>query len=98
MEQATILVSSPIGVLAILCAIAAFFFYLEQSTGAKLFQYVPPLLFIYSTPILLSSHNRDILYFGSNKLFRSMDQGETWTAVSPDLMPEIISAPARAAI
>ncbi|MEO1009645.1 MAG: glycosyl hydrolase, partial [Planctomycetota bacterium] len=31
------------------------------------------------------SHNPDILYFGANKLYRSMDRGETWTAISDDL-------------
>jgi uncharacterized membrane protein len=43
--------------LAILCAVAGFFFYLERATGAKLFQYVPPLLFIYITPVILSNVN-----------------------------------------
>jgi hypothetical protein len=45
----------------------------------------PALRYNWSTPILLSSHNPDILYFGANKLYRSMDRGETWTAISPDL-------------
>ncbi len=44
-----------------------------------------PLRFNWQTPILLSSHNQDILYFGSNFLHRSMNQGETWTTISPDL-------------
>lgn len=44
-----------------------------------------PLRYNWQTPILLSTHNSDILYFGANKLFRSMDQGETWTALSDDL-------------
>jgi photosystem II stability/assembly factor-like uncharacterized protein len=44
-----------------------------------------PLRYNWLTPILLSSHNADVLYYGANKLFRSMDQGETWTALSPDL-------------
>ncbi|MGE3163932.1 MAG: glycosyl hydrolase [Planctomycetota bacterium] len=45
----------------------------------------PALRYNWSTPIQLSSHNQDILYFGTNQLFRSMDQGSTWTAISPDL-------------
>ncbi len=45
----------------------------------------PALRYNWNSPIALSSHNQDILYFGSNRLFRSMDQGETFTAVSPDL-------------
>ena len=44
-----------------------------------------PLRFNWMTPIHLSRHNQDILYLGSNKLHRSMDQGETWTAISGDL-------------
>jgi len=55
MPETTVLITSPIGVLAILSAVAAFFFYLEKATGAKLFQYLPPLLFIYLTPVILSN-------------------------------------------
>lgn len=44
-----------------------------------------PLRFNWQTPIHLSRHNQDILYFGSNKLHRSFDQGETWEAISGDL-------------
>ncbi|MFQ6004161.1 MAG: DUF819 domain-containing protein [Woeseia sp.] len=57
------LVSSPGGVLAILCAVAAFWFYIDQVTQWKLFQYVPPLLFIYATPVFLN--NLDIIPSGS---------------------------------
>ena len=55
MESSVALISSPIGVLAVLCSVAAFFFLLEQVTRAKLFQYVPPLLFIYATPVILNN-------------------------------------------
>ena len=44
-----------------------------------------PYRFNWQTPILLSSHNQDILYLGGNKLMRSMDQGENWEAISEDL-------------
>jgi uncharacterized membrane protein len=73
MHETAALISSPIGVLAILCAVAGFFFYLEQATGAKFFQYVPPLLFIYITPVILSNvdiggasiiPNKSIIYSG----------------------------------
>jgi len=49
------LISSPGGVLAALCAVAAFWFYVEQITRWTLFQYVPPLLFIYATPVFLNN-------------------------------------------
>lgn len=55
MENPVALISSPVGVLAVLCTIAAFFFLLEQVTRAKLFQYIPPLLFIYATPVILNN-------------------------------------------
>jgi uncharacterized membrane protein len=55
MEGSDTLISSPIGVLAVLSLVAAFFFMLEQTTRAKLFQYLPPLLFIYATPVFLNN-------------------------------------------
>ncbi|TVZ52310.1 WD40/YVTN/BNR-like repeat-containing protein [Dokdonia sp. Hel_I_53] len=44
-----------------------------------------PYRFNWQTPILLSSHNQDILYLGGNKLMRSMNQGDDWVAISDDL-------------
>ncbi|PVW14132.1 WD40/YVTN/BNR-like repeat-containing protein [Marixanthomonas spongiae] len=44
-----------------------------------------PYRFNWQTPILLSSHNQDILYLGGNKLMRSMNQGGDWEAISGDL-------------
>lgn len=76
MPETAVLINSPIGVLAVLCMIAAFFFFLEQQTGARLFHFVPPLLFIYSTPVLLSNvsfggvtvlPNASIVYSGLGK-------------------------------
>jgi uncharacterized membrane protein len=72
----TVLIDSPIGVLAVLCAVAAFFFLLAQVTDTKLFKYVPPLLFIYATPVFLSNlkiggqtviPNSSIIYTGLSK-------------------------------
>jgi len=45
----------------------------------------PALRYNWQTPIQLSAHNPDIVYFGADRLFRSMDRGETWTAISGDL-------------
>lgn len=44
-----------------------------------------PYRFNWETPILLSNHNQDILYLGTQKLLRSMNQGDDWEAISPDL-------------
>ena len=55
MATTDVLISSPIGVLAVLCIVAAFFFLLAQVSGAKLFNYLPPLIFIYATPVFLNN-------------------------------------------
>ena len=57
------LISSPGGVLAVLCAVAAFWFAVEKASALKLFQYVPPLLFIYATPVFLN--NLDVIPYDS---------------------------------
>ena len=36
-------------------------------------------------PFILSPHNSRVVYHGMNCVFRSMDQGETWTKISDDL-------------
>lgn len=41
--------------------------------------------FNWQTPILLSKHNQDILYLGSNKLHRSMKRGADFKVISKDL-------------
>jgi uncharacterized membrane protein len=48
-------ISSSGGVVAVLCAVAAFWFFVHQVTQWKLFDYVPPLLFIYATPVFLNN-------------------------------------------
>lgn len=44
-----------------------------------------PLRFNWETPIYLSRHNQDILYYGANRLYRSMNKGTNLVPVSPDL-------------
>jgi hypothetical protein len=45
----------------------------------------PPYRFNWDSPIYLSPHNRSVLYFGGNFLFKSTDRGVSWTKASPDL-------------
>jgi photosystem II stability/assembly factor-like uncharacterized protein len=45
----------------------------------------PPLRFNWQTPILISSHNRFIIYCGANILFKSLNRGDSWLPISPDL-------------
>ena len=44
-----------------------------------------PLRFNWRTPLIMSKHNPDILYFGAQRLYRSLDRGDTWVAISDDL-------------
>ena len=39
----------------------------------------------WDTPVLLSQHDENTVYVGSNVLFRSRDLGMTWEEISPDL-------------
>ena len=48
-------ISSPVGVLTVLCGVGAFFFFLEERTRWKLFNYFPPLIFIYAVPAIMSN-------------------------------------------
>ncbi len=43
------------GVLTVLCGVGAFFFFLEERTRWKLFNYFPTLIFIYAVPAILSN-------------------------------------------
>jgi len=44
-----------------------------------------PLRFNWTPPIQLSPHNPAILYVGAQVLFRSLDRGDHWEEISPDL-------------
>ncbi len=43
----------------------------------------------WNSPLIISPHNSNRLYFGAEKLFRSDDRGESWVAVSGDLSRQI---------
>lgn len=45
----------------------------------------PPERFNWDSPILVSPHMPSRLYFGSQRVWRSDDRGDSWTAISPDL-------------
>ena len=48
-----------------------------------------PYRWNWDAPLMLSPHNGKRLYFAAQKLFRSDDRGNSWTAVSPDLTRKI---------
>ncbi|MEO2089922.1 MAG: glycosyl hydrolase, partial [Gemmataceae bacterium] len=49
----------------------------------------PPLRWNWDSPFIISPHNSKRLYFAANKLFRTDDRGDSWTAVSPDLTRQL---------
>lgn len=44
-----------------------------------------PLRFNWQTPILLSKHNQEVFYLGSNRLHRSLNRGDSMVTLSNDL-------------
>lgn len=64
---------------------------LNRGTGETLYIYPrhqlkeDPYRFNWMTPFVVSRHVPDVLYMGANRVLRSLDRGETWKAISPDL-------------
>ena len=48
----------------------------------------PRIRWNWNTPFVLSPHNPEVIYAGGNRLFRSLNRGQTWT-MSPDLTKNI---------
>jgi uncharacterized membrane protein len=48
-------IASDVGILAVLFGVCALFYWLERATRWRLFQLVPPLVFIYLVPVLLTN-------------------------------------------
>lgn len=39
----------------------------------------------WSTPVVMDPNNNNVLYFGTNKVYRTTNAATSWTAISPDL-------------
>ena len=48
------------------------------------------LRFAWMTPFFPSNFEAKTLYCGANRVFKSTDQGSTWTAISKDLVSEVV--------
>ena len=63
----------------------------DQATGERIsIAPVPPdegerYRYTWNAPIMLSPHNSAIVYAGAQKLLRSLNRGDTWEEISPDL-------------
>ena len=51
----------------------------------KVFENEPKLRGQWLAPFIISSHNPDTLYHGLQYLFRSLNRGDTWERISPDM-------------
>ncbi len=45
----------------------------------------PQLRWNWNTPIVISPHDSNTVYVGGNRVFKSTDRGQSFTAISPDL-------------
>jgi hypothetical protein len=45
----------------------------------------PPYRYTWNTPLAISPHNSRIIYTGGQMLLRSVNRGDTWQEISPDL-------------
>jgi len=45
----------------------------------------PTLRMNWNSPFLISPHNPHTLYYGANYVFKSVNRGDSWTIISPDL-------------
>jgi photosystem II stability/assembly factor-like uncharacterized protein len=55
------------------------------TSGETNYVYKMPARFNWTTPIEVDPHNSNVVYLGGNKLFKSVNGGHDWTAISPDL-------------
>jgi photosystem II stability/assembly factor-like uncharacterized protein len=46
---------------------------------------MPPYRFNWTAPIVISPHNSQVIYLGAQVLLRSMNRGNSWQEISPDL-------------
>jgi photosystem II stability/assembly factor-like uncharacterized protein len=62
-------------------------FRIDQKTGET--RFIRPrgtgLRFNWSSPFIISPYNPFTLYFGGNRLFKTVDRGDNWKPISPDL-------------
>jgi len=67
------------------------YYRINRSTGDR--KYITPkhnigedrLRFNWRTPVVMSHHNPDIIYIGAQKVYRSLNQGDSWSAITNDL-------------
>ena len=56
-----------------------------KSIGPNVAEGESPLRCNWMTPVVISHHNPFTLYYGAHKVFKSINRGDNWTCISPDL-------------
>jgi uncharacterized membrane protein len=85
MDQA--FVTGNAAILATLTGICAFYFWLEKATRWRLFNYVPPLVFIYLTPVLLSNSGNILTYLRAESAEGAAASGAAAAVGIPNVLP-----------
>ncbi len=49
----------------------------------------PPYRFNWNTPVVISSHDHNTIYYAGNFLFKSTDRGDTWVKLGGDLTTSV---------
>ncbi len=57
----------------------------QQPQAGRFGRQRSPFRFNWSSPILISPHNPRTIYFAGDHLFKSVDRGDHWQIISPDL-------------
>ncbi|MGH9475394.1 MAG: WD40/YVTN/BNR-like repeat-containing protein [Terriglobales bacterium] len=55
------------------------------TSGETNYVYAMPARFNWTTPIEVSATDSNVVYMGANRLYKSVDGGHSWVAISPDL-------------
>jgi photosystem II stability/assembly factor-like uncharacterized protein len=57
----------------------------ERGIGPEAKLGEPHYRFNWNSPVLVSTHDHQTIYYGGNHLFKSSNRGESWTRLGPDL-------------
>ena len=78
----------------------------RSENGGDSWLYIPPPLepddrTNWNTPFMLDPHDGNVLYYGSSKLHKSVNRGDLWSVLSPDLTnpdPDVAGGPTAGTI
>lgn len=81
------IISGNASILATLTGICTFYFWLEKATRWRLFQYVPPLAFIYLTPVVLANSGHVLTFLRDRGASRAPADGGLAPTAIANILP-----------